>query len=136
MDGHCAGDSRIIGERREMKDREFNHPYMEWSMKDTSIMDTLPKGSTMEEFRVAYGEQELELDVEEGIEDGIYKFVIIGKATVCDGIVVQDGKFEPYMTAHAIYLASREIYGGPHFDHVYIESIKWVGGYFIVGMGS
>lgn len=103
-----------------MKDNEFNHPLLEWSMKDSTPLDALyekyngrwetapdaEKAQMREALSQAHDEQELELDTPEGVGDGFYKFRLSETGEQFHpGIVVRDGKFDPNLTAHAIFCA-------------------------------
>ena len=131
-----------------MRIGEFHHPVMRWSMYNSSPVDRLyddwqERGMEMDgnvafamAFSRAYDAQELELDAPHGMEDGIYDFRVEKRTVVFNGIVVKDGKFDPLLTAHAIYMAQYEFFGSSRFDHVYIEAIRWDGFRFEVTIGS
>ena len=121
-----------------MKYGEFDHPLLEWSMLDSDSLSALENrgGLTQEQWHEAFNEQELKLSTP--VRTGVYDFCVDRCAKVYHGIVVKDGKFEPYMTAHAIYIAQVDRFQQSMFDHVFIESIKWdmdANRYYVI-MGS
>ena len=139
----------IIPEK--MKVGDFHHPVMHWSMYDMALTNTLHKSMKgqpsqafeTEGFRelglMVYNLQPIRLEVEltddeemtEGeppVAPGMYDFQFRSERNAgrFHGIVVdEDGRFEPHMSAHAIYLAQVKKFGTANFDHVYIEGIKW-----------
>ena len=137
--------------------RDFNHPAMVWSMYDDSshraaidqISATIPPGADEDEaeaifesnrnlLKEAYDNQLLKLEAPEGLPDGLYKFSIPQNPGISTGygVVIRDGRFEPELTSHAIFLAQAGHHQSPSFDHVYIERLLWNGDFFEVSIGS
>ena len=94
--------------------------------------------------------QEWELDLSAPVEDGVY-YVSMEPSSGGDpvsrkiydeaiprisGLVVKDGKFDPYTTAHVAYAVTRQFFEkwsnryrhipyGEKMDHRYIERLLW-----------
>ena len=95
-----------------------------------------------------YLERELDFDAPEGLADGVYEFDCYvrrkrdGTPKLFKGMVVKDGKFEPFATSWNIYkVVTTDYYDEPvqigmNVNHKFIETIRWTGTYFEVGLGS
>ena len=119
----------------------FEHPTIHWSMINSDSFEAFydvvkaegnntneywrsPEGK--ERWRVAYDAQVLELDTT--APDGIHLFRVgyYGEVQWFYGIVVEDGKFDPVLTAHAIHIAMFSKKTGIDLHHRFIEGIDWV----------
>lgn len=105
------------------------------------------------------------LDLTAPVEDGVYDLTIrpssndnsdpVDRKMYDDaiprigGVVVKDGKFDPFSTAYAAYVVERMFYEqwagryntmpfGEKMDHCYIESLEWdkQNNCFYLGVGS
>ena len=138
---------------KNMTLRDFHHPFMHWGSLDQACYweahfnarDTIPKDATPEEAQAImdtnkeslhqeYLEQELILDVPEDLTDGVYSFSLnraLGHITMGYGLVIQDGKIDPNLTAHAVFITlARHLGDRPNLQQTYINQVQWDGGRF------
>ena len=117
-------DSPTAGDR--------THPIMRWSMYDRTPLENLPHEHTQQDFHQAFGSQPLLLDTD--APDGIHQFRFNHEVHSRQpgppskphyGITVRDGKFDPYLTCHAVYIAESEYGRQPRTNHVFIEYVDW-----------
>ena len=111
-----------------MKNGEFKHPVVIWEVKNGDLKEPLR------------GHDAREMHLETNAPPGIHDFLIECSEDrgTFHGIVVGDnGRFDPVLTAHAIYIAQAKL-ESPMVHHVFIEEISWDPGSrrFLVGMGS
>ena len=128
-----------------MKLKEFKHPVIQWDMLDEAALELeakLDEGdpSEQETMALANGYDERGLNLETDAPPGIHDFLVdcLKKHEAFHGIVVgDDGRFDPHLTAHAIYIAQREL-EKDGLNHVFIEDITWKPQekLFVVGLGS
>ena len=125
---------------------EFKHPVLVWAIGDEEFSDTLETrfnhgemtDADREELRQIQDSREMNLDTD--APPGIHDFVMdcVQPHEPCHGIVVEDdGRFNPHLTAHAIYVAQAKL-ERPNVEHIFIEEIRWdqEQQLFTVGLGS
>ncbi len=129
-----------------MKVGEFNHPVVIWDIDGEDVANNLEArfnqgemtGADLEELRQIHDRREMDLNTDG--PPGIHNFIMdcMQPHEPFHGIVVEDdGRFNPHLTAHAIYIAQAKLeHSG--LDHVFIEEISWdqEQQLFTVGMGS
>ena len=137
--------------RKEIRQSDFIHPVMGWTMYDRSLANQLrekvanqsPEALETQAFREAsrmvFELQPLDLDVrftsktpmnqrELPLVPGIYdfQFTLERDTRRFHGIVIdREGRLEPNMSAHAIYLAQVQRFGPSNFEHVNIHALHW-----------
>ena len=119
-----------------LKEWKQEFPLMNWEL----FTETSPTDGD------DYLDRELSFDAPDGLRDGGYKFDCFvrrdGKPKMFRGIIIKNGKFDPFATAWSIYSAvissyyEEPVQRGCQVNHKFIEEIKWVGTHFEVGLGS
>ena len=98
-------------------------------MDDSLLEDLcgfLDREPDTEEIEWAYGNLELDLEAPDGVPNGIHDFTVDGDdSRVFHGIVVEEGKFDPHMSAHAVYLAQVARHGRAQLAPMYIRLLEW-----------
>ena len=117
-----------------MQAKDFNHPVMVWSIHDDAPIRALSQRleqegrqePTREEIQQAYGSQQLDLTT--SAPQGVHDFHLNGftdEDVTFHGIVVGEVGFDPHLTAHAVYIALRNIFGATRLSHTFIEELNW-----------